>query len=127
MQQSKNEYLITIVDDDSGVRNALQRLLRSAGFSVESFSSGEDFIRRLPARKPDCLLLDLHLPALNGFEVLRQLMILGAKFPVIVITGGDAPGMAERTLAAGASGYLLKPLEDDKLLSAVRKALHSGT
>jgi FixJ family two-component response regulator len=115
--------LIAIVDDDESVRKALQRLLRSAGTASESFPSGEAFLDSLPDHKPDCVILDLHMPRVTGFDVLAQLAKQGVSAPVIIITGHDSAEAYDRAMAGGATTYLRKPVNDDTLLDAVRLAV----
>jgi len=117
--------LIAVLDDDAFVCKALQRLLRSAGLSVETYSSGETFLKSLASHAPDCLVLDLHMPELNGFDVQVELQRMGASIPVIVITGHDTPEARARALRNGAKAYINKPVDDDVLLSAISTAIGS--
>ena len=80
------------------MRRAFQRLLASSGFDVESFPNGADFFASLKTRRPDCLVLDLHMPVMNGFEVLAQLIQAGDPIPVIAITGHDTPETRQRII-----------------------------
>lgn len=114
---------IAVVDDEESVRKALQRLLRSAGMDVETFPSGAEFLDAVRTRKPDCLVLDLHMPVVNGFEVQARLAQLGTPLPVVVITGRDTPEACARARASGASAYLLKPIDDRMLLDAIAAAM----
>jgi len=114
---------IAVVDDEEPVRKALQRLLRSSGMDVETFPSGREFLDALTTRIPDCLLLDLHMPGVNGFEVQAQLKALGVRLPVVVITGHDTPEAHARVSAGGASAYLLKPIDERTLLDAIAAAI----
>jgi two-component system response regulator YesN len=92
-------------------------------FEVATFTRGEDFLSACASRQPDVLLLDLHMPDINGFEVLER---LAAHPPLtLVITGHDQPGNAERVRALGAVDYLLKPLNEAQLLAAIGKAIES--
>jgi FixJ family two-component response regulator len=118
-----NSLAIAVVDDEAPVRKALGRLLRAAGFSVETFASGIEFLGSLQIRRPDCTILDLHLPGLSGLEVQEQLARDKNSLPCIVITGKDEPGVAERVRAAGASAYLKKPLDERVLLAAISSAV----
>ena len=94
----KRSTIVAIVDDEQSVRKALERLLRSAGYSVEAFGSGNEFLDSIRMRKPDCVVLDLHMPEMDGFEVQTQLVERGARVPVVVITGHDSPKNHERAL-----------------------------
>jgi FixJ family two-component response regulator len=115
--------LIAVVDDEPEVCKALRRLLRAVGFDVNTFRSGQDFLENLHVQPPDCLILDLHLPGLTGLDVQHHLRATGATIPVIVITGRDEPGLAERVSGAGASAFLLKPVNDVELLGTVHELL----
>ena len=114
---------IAVVDDEQSVRKALQRLLRSAGMDVQSYASGADFLEALASNPPDCVVLDLHMPGVNGFEVQERLAETGAPLPVVVITGHDSPEARTRVMASGARGYLTKPVDDRLLLDAISAAV----
>ncbi len=105
------------------MRKALGRLLRANGFGVESFSGGDEFLAEAAKHPPDCLLLDLQMPGLGGFDVLSILAGWPDAPPAIVITAFDEPGASERARALGAVAYLLKPLDEETLLAAVRAAI----
>lgn len=118
--------VIAVVDDERSVRKALERLFRSAGFAVETFGSGSDFLDSIQARLPSCLVLDLHMPQMDGFEVQARLAKRAARVPIVVITGHDSQESRERALAQGACAYLRKPVDDRLLLDAIRSALSGG-
>ena len=120
---SKVRHLVAVVDDDESVRKALQRLLRCAGLDVDTYRSGDDFLAAFPARQHDCLILDLHMPGLNCFEVQARLRAAAAHVPVVVITGQDTDEARKRVLEAGAYSYLGKPLDYKILLEAVADAV----
>ena len=120
---SATQLLIAVVDDEDAIRKALQRLLRSAGMAVIYFSSAIEFLGALPARKPDCLVLDLHMPLMTGFDLLAKLAALDAHLPVVVITGHDNPESRSRAMAGGADAYLLKPVDDQVLIAAINRAI----
>ena len=115
--------VIAIVDDEECVRKALERLLRSAGHRVACFRSGEDFLYSLENCRPDCTILDLHLPGLSGLDVQRCLRRNRNSLPCIIITGKDEPETRERVLASGAVGYLTKPLDARKLFDMISEAV----
>jgi len=119
----KNRPLIAVVDDEEPIRKALTRLLRSAGLDVESFPSGVEFLESIPTRRPDCVLLDLHMPGLNGFEVQARLAKFSAPVPVVIITGHDSADSRDRALAGRPAAYLRKPVNDQTLLDAIELAL----
>jgi FixJ family two-component response regulator len=113
---------IAILDDEREMRKALRRLLTSRGFRVEEYERAEELIAALSSNSLDCLLLDLHMPGLNGFDVLETWRSRRIALPVIVITAHDEPGLAERVLALGASAYLKKPVEKRALFAAIEAA-----
>jgi FixJ family two-component response regulator len=119
--------LVAVVDDEESVCRALLRLLRAAGLDVETFSSSASFLEsmreRLPPRRPDCLVLDLHLPGLNGLDVQRQLKSDGICVPVVMITGNEEPGAQQRVLSEGATAFLVKPIHARNLLEAIDNAV----
>jgi FixJ family two-component response regulator len=117
--------LIAVVDDEAAVRRGLLRLLRSAHYRAEAFESAADFLESLSDHSPQCLILDLHMPAMSGLELQECLRHLGARIPVIVITAYDDPDTRRRCLAYKPRNYFCKPVEGDELLEAVRLAVES--
>ena len=113
---------VAVIDDDESVRRALSRLLRAANLDADTFASGRDFIDSLAAHVPDCVVLDVHMPGMNGLDVQLQLVRSGFRIPVVVITGHDEPQARAQCLAAGAAAYLRKPLDDVALLDAIHHA-----
>ncbi len=117
------ETLLAVVDDDEDVRAALTRLIGSAGFAVESFASGGAFLHSVEDHEPACVVLDLHMPEISGFDVQRSLGTLHAAVPVVVITGHDTPQSRARAAQLGARAYLCKPVNDEALLAAIDAAI----
>lgn len=115
--------LVAVVDDESSVCRALSRLLRSAGFKVVTFKNGIDFLGSLKARQPDCLVLDLHMSPMSGFEVQSRLRQAGLRIPVVIMTGHHTEESQQRVLDAGAVAYLRKPVDDQVLLDEVTAAI----
>lgn len=113
---------VAIVDDEDSVRRSVERLLRSAGMEVETFPSGREFLQALGDSRPDFLVLDLHMPAMNGFEVCEELQRTGLKVPVAIITGHDKPEYRARAVAAGVAAYLPKPIDDKELIGVISAA-----
>ena len=120
---NKTQSLIAIVDDEEPIRKALKRLLRSAGLEVETFPSGVEFLESLRIRRPDCVVLDLHMPVVNGFEVQARLSESDSPVPVVIITGHDSDETRDRALAGQPVAYLRKPVNDQVLLDAIELAL----
>jgi len=117
------EPVVFVVDDDVSVRESLSSLLRHEGFRCEAFGSAQEFLSRPPAKVPSCLLLDIVLPGISGLELQRSFLNQRSIMPIIFITGhGDVP-RAVQALKGGAVEFLVKPLNDEKLLTAVRHAL----
>ena len=114
---------VAIVDDEEPIRKALRRLLRASGLEAESYASGQEFLDATAERRPDCLVLDLHMSGMGGLELLRSLQSVKHKVPTVIITAHDEPETREQCLAAGACAYLRKPLDDRLLLNAISAAL----
>jgi FixJ family two-component response regulator len=115
--------LIAVVDDEAQVRKGLERLMRGAGFEVETFPTGLAFLDTLADRVPDCLVLDLHMPGMTGFDIQDWLQASGARLPVIVITGHDSAEASEHAMSAGAFAYLRKPVDGTELLDVISRAV----
>jgi FixJ family two-component response regulator len=114
--------IVFVVDDDVSVRESLELLIRFAGWQPETFASAEEFLARPRVRTPSCLILDVSLPNLNGLG-LQKLVIDRTDMPIIFITGyGDVP-MTVQAMKAGAVEFLMKPFDDDVLLTAIRHAI----
>lgn len=118
---------IAVVDDESSVRKALERLIRSAGMSVTAYASGDEFLAAVALAVPDCVVLDLHMPGATGFEVQTRLAQLAIRVPVVVLTGHDTPESRQRAVAGGAAAYLLKPVDERALLEAIVAAITTQT
>jgi FixJ family two-component response regulator len=115
--------LIAVLDDEPQMCKALSRLLKTHGYGVDTYGEPGMLIAACGSHLPDCLLLDLNMPHMNGFEVLEHLAAQQMHLPVIVFTGRDKPGYAERARALGARNYLLKPLAESQLLAAISAAI----
>src|ERR1700684_140268 len=115
---------VFIVDDDGGVRRAVQDLVESVGLRAESFATGQDFLNKGRTSDPSCLVLDVRLPQMSGLDFQRKLAEIGVQIPIIFITAhGDIP-MSVRALKSGAVEFLTKPFRDQDLLDAIQQALH---
>jgi FixJ family two-component response regulator len=120
---TRHPPLIAVIDDDDAIRKALSRLLRASEFRVECFSSGQAFLASSQDSSPDCVILDLQMPEVNGLKVLRELRVDGLHVPVIIITAHDETLLRARCLAAGAFAYLDKPIDQAVLLRAIAEAI----
>jgi FixJ family two-component response regulator len=117
------EPIVFIVDDDLSVRRSTERLVRSAGFNVQSFASAGEFLKNPRPDGPACLVLDVRMPGLNGMDLQHKLNQSGIQIPIIFITGhGDIP-MSVRAMKAGAAEFLTKPFRSRSLLDAIRAAI----
>ena len=115
--------IVFIVDDDVSVRESLSLLMRNEGWQTETFASAQEFLARPPATVPNCLMLDLVLPGINGLNLQRLIADEWIGTPIIFITGhGDVPQTVQ-AMKAGAIEFLTKPLRDEVLLPVVRHAL----
>ena len=113
---------VAVVDDELSVRKALGRLLTASNIDVETFASGREFLDSLSSRRPDCVVLDLHMPGLSGLDVQHELTRAGAGLPIVIVTAHEDAERRAQCLAAGAMAYLLKPLDEHTLLDAIGKA-----
>jgi len=121
--KSADHRTVFIIDDDRGMRAAIQDLVESVGLRAESFATGEEFLSRQRAANPSCLVLDVRLPQMSGLDFQRRLADTGVQIPIIFITAhGDIP-MSVKALKSGAVEFLTKPFRDQDLLDAIQQAL----
>jgi FixJ family two-component response regulator len=114
---------VFIIDDDRGMRQAIQDLVESVGLRAESFATSGEFLKRKRTNDPSCLVLDVRLPQISGLDFQRQLAESGTQIPIIFVTAhGDIP-MSVRALKSGAVEFLTKPFRDQDLLDAIQQAL----
>jgi FixJ family two-component response regulator len=119
----ETQAIVFVVDDDASVREALARLVRSAGLRVESFTSAEEFLNRRREDAPSCLVLDVGLPELSGLDLQRRMVEANNEIPIVFITGhGDIPTTV-RAMKAGAVEFLTKPLVEGDVLESIRHAI----
>lgn len=115
-----NQPTVFVVDDDSSIRYSLGMLLETEGFSVQTHKSGEDFLAAYDRSNQGCLILDLCMPGMGGLEVQAELVKLGARLPIIFLSGvGDIPATVD-AMRAGAEDFLTKPTDSSVLLDKVR-------
>jgi len=116
------DAMIAIVDDDASIREGLSSLLRSAGWTVETFASAQDFLARTGDEMPSCLILDLQLPGLSGLDLQKRMADAGLEIPIVFLTGhGNIPASVQ-AMKAGAIEFLTKPVDEEGLLRAIREA-----
>jgi FixJ family two-component response regulator len=118
-----NQSIVMIVDDDNSIRRAVRRLMKSFGFAVETFASAEEFLGSDRLEKTSCLILDVHMPGMNGLELQERLVASNSEIPIIFITAFTDERARVQALKAGAVGYLAKPFADDELLNCIHTAL----
>jgi FixJ family two-component response regulator len=115
--------LIAVVDDEESVRRALGRMLTASNFETLVFGSGQEFLDSLTDRRPDCVILDYQMPGLTGRDVQRHLARAQITVPIIVVTAHDQPELREQCLADGAIAYLSKPLQRERLVAVIQRAI----
>jgi two-component system CheB/CheR fusion protein len=125
--QPPGRAVISVVDDDPPVRQAIRLLLEASGYEVEAFATCEAFLTRDRPERSACLLVDVGMPGMDGLELQERLNAEGAEIPVVVITGRQDVPLAVKAMRAGAIDFLQKPFDDEALLSAVERALARTT
>ena len=123
MKTIAKQSLISIVDDDRFVREAMARLLKSYGYRAQTFDSAASLLRSDERARTDCLIADVHMPSMTGLELYRRLVDTGQPIPTILITGHPDENQRVRALRAGVLCYLPKPFNEDHLLGCVRHAI----
>jgi len=114
---------IALVDDEAAVRRALVRLLRTAGLQAQGFASAAAFLESLARRRPDCLIVDLHMTGMSGLEMLREMRRQGWALPTVVMTVSYGPQARALCRDAGATVFVTKPIDEATLLDAIATAL----
>jgi FixJ family two-component response regulator len=121
-----NIPLISIVDDDDSLRGSLENLIRSAGFRAQGFSSAEAFLGSNKMQEATCLILDVRMPGMSGFDLQRQLAAVASHLPIIFISAHADDDPQAQALAAGAVAFLYKPFYEEELLNAINTALKTS-
>jgi FixJ family two-component response regulator len=116
----KDVPIIAIVDDDASIRRSLLRVVQSAGYQGETFASAREFLDWLPRNQAACLVLDVQMAEMNGFDLQERLAV-----PVIFITAHDDVPTLERIGKSGAAGHLRKPFDTSSVLDAIRRAVRA--
>jgi len=122
---TSNQSIVMIVDDDDSIRKAVRRLMKAYGLAVETFGSAEEYLDSDRLDKTSCLILDVHMPGMNGLELQKRLVASGCVIPIIFITAFTDESARARAMTAGAVGYLAKPFADEDLLNCIHAALQS--
>jgi FixJ family two-component response regulator len=123
---ASRDALISIIDDDQSVREALQDLIDSLGFRVHAFPSAIEFLASPDIRTTSCMIADVHMPHMSGVELYRRVTELGHAIPTILITAYPNDSVRDRALAAGVICYLTKPFDDNALIGCVQSALQNA-
>jgi FixJ family two-component response regulator len=121
------DSVVSIVDDDESIREAINDLIRSVGLKTAAFDSAEDFAGSSQRKDTACLILDLRMPGMEGLTLQRHLTAAGSRIPIIFITAHDGDDTRLTALHAGAVGFLPKPFREEELLNAVHVALARRT
>jgi FixJ family two-component response regulator len=125
MAGEKKEKMVAVVEDDKSYRGAVQRLLKSAGFSARSFASAEDFLNSGQQHETGCLIADIRMPGMSGLDLQSKLNSDHCPIPTIFITAHGDEKMRLQAMRGGAVKFLAKPFDGEVLLEAVRVALES--
>jgi FixJ family two-component response regulator len=124
-RQNIKAPLISVVDDDRSVVEAMVSLIQSVGYKAKGFRSAEDFLKSRQLLNTTCLILDVRMPSVGGFELQRRLAAGNYRIPIIFVTAYDSDDVHIQALQAGAAGLLCKPFSQESLFQAVRSALAS--
>ncbi len=125
MEVQGESAIVTVVDDDDSLRDALQGLLKAAGFPAQAFASAEEFLKSGQQQKTECLITDIRMPGMSGLELQAQLNAEHRRIPIIFLTAHGDEKMRMQALRAGAVEFLAKPFDADALIENVRAALDS--
>jgi FixJ family two-component response regulator len=126
-RMNQNRIKVAVVDDDESFASALERRFRLVGFAVSTYSSAEAFLASTTLPHPDCLVLDFQLGGMSGLDLQRKLGQLGARVPIIFVTGHDSPTLRTEAEQAGCSAFFLKPVPTQLLLEAINKAVNPAS
>ena len=118
--------MIAIIDDDRGVRVALERLMRSLGRNASAFGSAEEFLQFANLHDTSCLVTDVQMPGMTGIDLQDRLAADGHRIPIIFMTGHPDETVRACAMNAGALGFLLKPIDTHRLIGCIEKALQAN-
>ena len=116
---AKKQGMVYVIDDDESVRRAIGRLLRSAHLDVETFSSAEDFLHNPRDSQNACILIDIRMPGLTGFDLMERLITEEIRIPVIAVSAHDDAEIREHAKELGAANFFRKPVDDQALLDSI--------
>jgi FixJ family two-component response regulator len=122
-EQLKSKTLISIVDDDQSVREAMARLMKAYGYLAQTFASGAELLSSNYCARTDCLIADVQMPDMTGLELHGRLVAAGMPIPTILITAHPDDSVRSRAIEAGVLCYLTKPVSEDDLLGCIRSAV----
>jgi len=120
------EALVSVVDDDESIRDSTRTLLRSAGYNVATFESGESFLNSDTRSETECLVLDMRMPEMDGLEVQRRMNVSDAGVPIVFMTAHDDKRSRQLAIDRGACDFFQKPFAPSEFLAAIRNALERG-
>jgi FixJ family two-component response regulator len=123
---AEKNVTVFVVDDDESVCRGLKRLLKSAGYRVETFTSAQHFLKRIPPKGRSILLLDIRMPAMSGLDLQRKLVDEGLSIPVIFMTAHEDPQAETQALRYGAVAFLKKPFHDEVLFTAIEAGIEAS-
>jgi len=127
MAGQANPATVFVVDDDAAVREYLRWLIDSAGWNVETFASAQAFLDTYDPKRPGCLVLDVRMPVMNGFDLQAELAARKITIPIIMMTGYAQVPMAVRAMRAGAVDFIQKPFSDQDLLDRIQEGIQKDT
>ena len=120
----KTKPLVSVVDDDESMREAMRGLMKSLGYTAEAFASAEEFLNSRQVPRTSCLIADVHMPGMTGLELHHHLVASGKTIPTILITAYPDDGVRQRALGDGVVCYLSKPFDENDLLACIRSSLN---
>ena len=121
----KTQTLISVVDDDESMREAIRGLMKSLGYTAVAFASAEEFLSSCQIPRTSCLITDVQMPGITGLELHHRLLAAGKIIPTILITAYPDDSARERALGDGVVSYLSKPFDENDLLTCIRSSLNS--
>jgi FixJ family two-component response regulator len=120
----KTQTLISVVDDDESMREAIRGLMKSLGYAAVAFASAEEFLSSCQIPRTSCLITDVQMPGITGLELHHRLLAAGKIIPTILITAYPDDSARERALGGGVVSYLSKPFDENDLLTCIRSSLN---